>query len=250
MPAFGLSLIVQIALIVHVLKTGRAYYWIFVIFLPGIGPLIYFIVELLPELLESRQGKSAVRGLRKTLDPGAGLRQRQKEHKMSGSVDATRRLAGELLESGETVKAIEHYETALTGLYEHDPDLLLGLATAQFSDEQFDRARQTLDRLIERNPEFRSPDGHLLYARAVEACGDIDKAREEYSTLVAYYAGAEARIRHGAFLESQGDNELALGEYEEIVTAADLAPRHYLKAQKQWISEARAGIKRLNTDPP
>jgi len=248
MPAFGLSLIVQIALIVHVLKTGRAYYWVFIIFLPGIGPLVYFIVELLPELLESRQGRSAFRGLRKTLDPGADLRQRQKEHRLSGSVDATRRLAGELLESGEYDKAIEHYKNALTGLYEHDPDLLLGLATAQFGSEQFDLARQTLDRLIEHNPEFRSPDGHLIYARAVEACGDIDKAREEYAALVAYYAGAEARVRYGALLESQGDNELARKEYEEIVTAAELAPTHYLKAQKHWISEAKAGIKRLSTD--
>lgn len=249
MPAFGLSLIVQIALIVHVLKTGRAYYWIFIILLPGIGPLVYFIVELLPDLLESRRGRSAVRGIRRTLDPGADLRQRQKEHKLSGSVDATRRLAGELLESGEIEKAIEHYETALTGLYEHDPDLLLGLATAQFGNEQFDLSRQTLDRLIENNPEFRSPDGHLLYARAVEACGDVDKAHEEYSALVAYYAGAEARVRYGAFLESQGDDELALGEYEEIMTAADLAPPHYLKAQKQWINEAKAGISRLSADP-
>ncbi len=249
MPAFGLSLIVQIALIVHVLKTGRAYYWIFVIFLPGIGPLVYFIVELLPDLLESSQGRSAVRGIRKTLDPGADLRQRQKEHKLSGSVDAARRLAGELLESGQVEKAIKHYENALTGLFEHDPDLLLGLATAQFGNEQFDLARQTLDRLIEHNPEFRSPDGHLLYARAVEACGDIDKAREEYVALVAYFAGAEARVRYGAFLESQGDNELALAEYEEIMTAADLAPRHYLKAQRQWINEAKAGIKRLSADP-
>lgn len=249
MPAFGLSIIVQIALIVHVLKTGRAYYWIFIIFLPGIGPLVYFIVELLPELLESRRGRSAVRGIKKTLDPGADLRQRQKEHKLSGSVDATRRLAGELLESGETEKAIELYETALTGLYEHDPDLLLGLATAQFGNEQFDQARQTLDRLIEHNPDYRSPDGHLIYARSVEACGDVEKAREEYKALVAYYAGAEARVRYGAFLESLGDNDLALEEYEEIVTAAELAPRHYIKAQKHWINEAKAGIQRLSADP-
>lgn len=248
MPAFGLSLIVQVALIVHVLKTGRAYYWIFIIFLPGIGPLVYFIVELLPELLASRRGRHAVRGLKKTLDPGADLRRRQEEHKLSGSVDATRRLAGELLESGQTEKAIEHYEAALTGLYEHDPDLLLGLATAQFAGERFTLARQTLDRLIEHNPEYRSPDGHLLYARSVDACGDVDKAREEYVALVAYYAGAEARVRYGAFLESQGENELALNEYEEIMTAAELAPRHYLKAQQHWISKAMAGVKRLGAD--
>ncbi len=245
MPALGLSFIIQIALIVHVLKTGRPYYWAFIIFIPGVGPLVYFIVELLPELMGSHQGRNAVRGIKKTLNPGADLRQRQKEHKMSGSVDATRHLAGELLESEQYDEAIKHYENALTGIYTDDPDLLVGLATAQFSCQKYDEARKTLDRLIEKNPDYRSSEGHLIYARSMEACGDSDKAREEYTAVVAYYAGAEARFRFGTFLESQGDNDAALSEYQEIIAAADLAPRHYLKAQKNWINDAKAGIKRL-----
>lgn len=246
MPAIGLSVIIQIALIVHALKTGKPYYWVFIIFIPGIGPIVYFLVELLPELLGSRQGRSAVRGIQKTLNPGADLRQRQKEHKMSGSVDATRHLASELLESGKYEEAIEHYDNSLTGLYENDPDLLLGLATAQFQHDQFNDAKNTLDRLKEHNPDYKSADGHLIYARAVEACGDLEMAREEYAAVVEYYAGAEARVRYGTFLESQGDKTEALAQYDEILTAADLAPHHYRKAQSKWIGEAHAGIKRLS----
>ena len=77
-----------------------------------------------------------------------------------------------MLENGRYQQAITHYEETLTGLYEHDPDLLLGLATAQFRNDQFEDARASLERLIEHNPEYKSADGHLLYARAVEACGD------------------------------------------------------------------------------
>ncbi len=249
MPLIVLSVLVQIGLIIHVIRTGRAMYWVFIILMaPGIGSLAYAIIELLPELSGNHRARNALRGVKKTLDPGGDLRRREKEHRLSGSVDATRRLAGELMESGRHAEAISHYENALTGLYEHDPDLLLGLATAQFANNQFDEARQSLDRLIEKNPVYRSPDGHLLYARSVEACGDIDKAREEYAAVAAYYAGAEARARYGQFLESQGDNEAALDEYEEIIIAADLAPRHYRKAQKAWISEAKAGIRRLSGD--
>ena len=150
------------------------------------------------------------------------------------------------MEAGRFEDAIAHYEDALSGLYEHDPDLLLGLATAQFANEQFADVRVTLDRLKEHNPEFRSSEGHLIYARAAEACGDLDVAREEYAAVVAYFAGAEARCRYGQFLESQGDNDDALAEYEEIISAADLAPRHYRTAQKQWINEAKAGVRRLS----
>ena len=245
MPELGLSFIIQIALIVHVLKTGRPYYWTFIIFIPGVGPLVYFIVELLPELMDSQQGRNAVRGIKKTLDPTGDLRQKQKQHKISGSVDATRHLAAEFLEAEQYEEAIKHYENALTGIYSDDPDLLLGLATAQFSCKQYDEARQTLDQLIEKNPDYRSSEGHLIYARSMEACGDPNKAREEYTAVVAYYAGAEARFRFGSFLETQGDNDAALSEYQEIMAAADVAPQHYLIAQKNWINDAKTGVKRL-----
>jgi hypothetical protein len=249
MPLIVLSVLVQIGLIIHVVKTGRAMYWVFIILIaPGIGSLAYVIVELLPELSGNHRTRRAMRGVRKTLDPGGDLRRREKEYKLSGSVDATRRLAGELMDSGRYEEAISHYENALTGLYEHDPDLLLGLATAQHENNQFEKARHTLERLIEKNPEFRSPDGHLLYARSVEACGDIEKAREEYAAVAAYYAGAEAGARYGRFLETQQDRKAALAEYEEIIIAADLAPRHYRQAQKAWINEAKAGIRRLSGD--
>ena len=247
MPLLILSVIVQIGLILHVVRTGRPMYWIFIILIaPGIGSLAYAIVELLPDLSNSGQGRRAMRGIRKTLDPGGDLRQRQREHKLSGSVDAARHLAGELLESGQYDEAIEHYEKSLTGLYEYDPDLLLGLATARFANDEFEKARDALDRLIEHNPEFRSQDGHLLYARSVAACGDEDKALDEYKAVTAYYAGAEARLQYGLFLEKLGDKAAALAAFQEIISTAELAPRHYRQAQGSWISQAKSGIQRLS----
>lgn len=240
------SVIVQIALIVHALRTGRPVYWVFLLLLFGpIAIIAYLVVELLPELSNSYRGRRAVRGLKKAINPGASLRQHQREHRLSGSVDAARHLAGELMQSGRYEEAIEHYEGALTGLYEHDPDLMLGLAQAQFGNGDFASTKNTLDRLIEHNPDFKSSEGHLLYARAVEACGDLDKALEEYEAVAASYAGAEAKLRYGRLLEQQGQPEKALEMYDDIVNAAQLAPRHYRRAQRRWIGEAKDGIKRL-----
>ena len=246
MPLIILTIIVQIVLIAHVFRTGRPMYWALIILIaPGIGSIAYFLVELLPGLRGSHRARRALRGVRKTLDPEGDLRQRRKQLKLSGSVDASRHVAAELVESGRYAEAIEHYSDALTGLYEHDPDLLLGLATAQFGNGEPENAKATLERLIEHNPEFKSPDGHLLYARAAEACGDDELAKSEYAAVAAYYAGAEARLRYGLFLEKTGENELALEQFEDIVSAAELAPRHYRRAQKCWIREAKDGIGRL-----
>ena len=242
-----LTIIVQIGLIIHCVYTQRPTYWIFVLLIaPGIGGLAYFIVELLPELSGSMSARRAMRNVKKTINPGADLRQKQLEHRMSGSVDAARHLAGELVEAGRYEEAIEHYERALTGLYERDPDLMLGLAMAQFGNGQHEATRDTLDALMEHNPDFRSSDGHLLYARAVEACGDDEKALDEYAAVAGYYAGAEARARYGQLLERLGRSDDAIEQYREILASAEMGPRHYRKAQKEWIRLAKDGVSRLS----
>lgn len=241
-----LSLVVQIALIVHALRTGRPFWWVFILLIaPGIGALAYFIIELLPELSGSMRTKRAVRNVRRTLDPDVDLRRKKLEHRLSGSVDATRHLADEFVDNGRYAEAIELYEETLTGLYEHDPNLMLGLARAQFGSDRHDKARATLEELKSRNPDFRSPDGHLLYARVLEADDDEQKALAEYEAVSAYYAGAEAKVRFGQLLEKLDQQEKALQQYEEIIASAELAPRHYRKAQRRWIREAVDGAKRL-----
>jgi hypothetical protein len=248
MVFYGLTLIIQIALIVHVFRTGRPMYWAFIIFfLPAVGSIAYAIVELLPEWSGSIRGQRAMRSVKKTLAPGAELRRRERHLGMSGSVDAARHFARELAENGRFAEAIEHYENALTGLYEHDPDLLLGLAEAQFGDQRYEDAQETLERLNEQNPEYRSGPAHLLYARTLEQNEDLEEAQKEYKAVAGYFAGAEADVRYARLLEKLGEHDQALRHYEDVLAAAELGPRHYRKAQKEWIGEAREAVKRIGT---
>jgi hypothetical protein len=247
MPLLVLTAIVQIALIIHVMRTGRATYWIFILlFVPGIGAAAYFIIELLPELSNNFAARRAMRSIRKTFDPGGELRRRELEHRLSGSVDATRRLAGELIEKGRYAEAVDHYRAALTGLYEHDPDLMLGLAQAEFRNGDATAAKATLESLREQNPDYRSADGHLLYAMALQECDELQEAEAEFAAVAAYYSGAEARIRYAKLLETIGKVDEARDEYTDILAAAELAPRHFKKAQKTWLAEARSALTRLS----
>jgi len=130
-------------------------------------------------------------------------------------------------------------------LYEQDPNLLLGLARAQFASGAFAEARATLDALIAHNPQFKSPDGHLLYARALEGEGNLDKALEEYAAVSKYYAGAEAPLRYARLLRTTGKPEQARRELKELLEHARLAPRHYRRMQQQWLSEAERELAAL-----
>lgn len=96
-----LSIVVQIALIVHVIRTGRPFLWIWAIaLLPVAGPIAYLLVEVLPGLTQSRAARRAASAMRKTLDPDRDLRQYASEVRISGNVDSRRRLGEELLNRG------------------------------------------------------------------------------------------------------------------------------------------------------
>ncbi len=143
------------------------------------------------------------------------------------------------LRHGRNDEAIAVYGQILSGLYEHDPNLMLGLARAQFAKDDATAARSTLDELIRHNPDFKSPEGHLLYARALESEGNLDKALEEYKVLAPYFPGAEAAVRYAQLLKSQGRAAEAETVARELLEQARIAPAHYRRAQKTWLDTAQ-----------
>lgn len=245
-PLFIVSLLAQVLLIVHCIKTGRNTIWIWVlVLLPLGGALAYLAVEVLPELFRSRTTRRAVRGVSRALDPGQELRRLEDAVRVSNDVATRQRYAEELVKQGRQAEAIVVYRQALSGLYEHDANLMLGLARAQFGAGDAAAARATLDDLIARNPDFKSPDGHLLYARALEAEGRTDAALSEYATLAQYYAGAEARLRYGQLLRRAGRPAEARSVLQELLDHARIAPRHYRKAQRDWLGAAERELAEL-----
>jgi hypothetical protein len=234
-----LSIALSVCLVIHCIKTGRNTIWIWVlVLLPVAGPIAYVAAELLPELLGSRTTQRAVRGVKKSLDPERDLRRFENEARLSGNVASRQRYADELVRLGRADQAVSVYRECLTGLFTTDPKLMLGLAQAQFAAGDGAAARSTLDALIAANPSFKSPDGHLLYARALESEGLVDKALDEYQTLASYYPGAEAGARYASLLRKSGQADKAREVARALVDGARLAPAHYQKAQRAWLDEA------------
>jgi hypothetical protein len=238
-----LSLLIQVGLIVHVVRTGRSWLWVAAIgFLPFAGSLAYVVVELLPELLGGRAARRAKTGVQRIIDPNRGLRQANAEVEISGNVDARRRLADELIARGQYDRAIEVYGGGLTGIFEHDPALLLGLARAQFAKQDYAAARVTLQRLADNNPEFKSADARLLYARTLEAAGALEEAEREYAAIAPSFPGAEAQLRYGLLLKRRGKTEESRRVLKDLLDSAEIGPNHYRKAQAEWLQLARSEL--------
>ncbi|HWG72348.1 MAG TPA: tetratricopeptide repeat protein [Steroidobacteraceae bacterium] len=235
-----LSIAVQVGLIVHAIKTGRNMLWILAIgFLPLVGSIAYVVVEILPQVLGGSTARRAKSGVRRIMDPDRDLRRASAEVEISGNVDARRRLAEELFERGQYAAAIDVYQGGLKGIFEHDPTLLLGLAQTQFAARNFAAARAALERMTQHNPEFKSADGQLLYARTLEEQGALDEAERVYAEFAPGYPGAEGRLRYGLLLKRRGKLEDSRRVLQDLLDGAKLGPAHYRRAQAEWLTRAR-----------
>jgi hypothetical protein len=242
-PAYIVSGLISLALVVHCIKTGRNTIWVYVLVIlmtiaPFVGPLVYVGAELLPDWLRSRTSRRAMRGLRTTLDPEGDLRRLEHEMQATGNVASRQKYADELVRLGRAKEAVPIYRTCLTGVFAEDPKLLLGFAHARFAAGDPSGARETLDELIQKNPEFKSADGHLLYARALEQEGNVEKALSEYAMLAEYYPGAEAGVRYAKLLIRSDQRPLARQTLKALLDRARFAPAHYRRAQREWLDEA------------
>ena len=245
-PLLLLTYALQIACCVHVVRTGRPLYWVFILLVfPFLSVIVYFIAEILPDLRHNPSARRTVRNVRNRIDPERDRRDAAKLLKASDTPENRRRLAEESLRSGDYAHAAELYEQALKGLYASDPDLMLGLAKAQFGLGESAKARATLDALIAANPSFRSADGHLLYARAVEDTSDAAAAIHEYEAVVQGYPGEEARARFGLLLKRQGEHTRARNVFQEILDRSEAAPRYYQREQRDWIEVAKRELATL-----
>ncbi|MCC8364579.1 tetratricopeptide repeat protein [Lysobacter sp. A6] len=246
MPIIALSILLQLACAVHAVRTGRNLFWIIIIVIGSFfGVAVYLLAEVLPDHLggpTARRASRAARGLRDKVDPERHKRHAARELDISDTIDNRRRLAEHSMASGDHQQALELYRKSLNGMYATDPVLMLGMAQAQFALEMPGEARATLDALIAANPTFRSSEGHLLYARAVDACGDVDRAISEYEALVPSFTGEEGRVRFAQLLQRRGDHARAAALFNETIKRASLAPKHYQREQREWIDIAKRAV--------
>jgi len=235
-----LVFLVPLVLIIHVVKTGRNSIWIWVIFLGSyVGAAAYIIVEILPEFFRGRAVNRAKSVFRDVVDPARDLRDAHKNLRINDSVESRRKFADELSSHGRFDEAIEHYRAAMTGIFEHEPVLMLGIAKAQFAKGLFNESHETLEELMSHNPDFKSPERQLLYARTLEAAGENNKALKEYELATRTYLGIEAQYRYGSLLKRTGQVERGNEVLKEVLNRAELSKSAFRREQREWIEAAR-----------
>jgi hypothetical protein len=250
MRIFGISLYVIVALFfaVHAIRTQQNMYWLLILFLfPGLGSAVYFFAIYLPSLRQSRGARATSRAITQFVDPNRAVREARNDFDRAPTVANRMRLGAALLDAGNAVEALEHYQAAVSGPFASDPALLEGLARAQFATGNAQAARESLEKLFSVQPVARQqPLPALLYARALAALG-APGTRAAFETSLACASDAAPRCLFADWLAKQpdeADRKRARDLYAEIVHDAKHWPRHAREHNGEWLQRAQAALSR------
>jgi hypothetical protein len=239
----GLVVLIQFCFAFHAVKTGRPYWWVFVIMAaPVMGCLIYYFVEVFPGSREHRKANKAARAIARALQPDADLGKRAEELEICGSVDNKLALAGECLNHQMYAEAMKLYESCLQGAYASDGNILFGLARAAVEGREWGKASAALSRLKSEAPKTRPMEVRLLEARVLEGRGQTDAALAAMRELIPAFVGLEARYRYADLLMRLGKNEVAMEMFNEVLKHAKRFASS-IEEEERWVSAARQAIR-------
>lgn len=236
--------IIQISFVIHVIKTKREIWWLFIIFfIPGLGCLAYFFIEVLPDLQRSRTVQKVGTDIANVVDPTRELRRLREQLEIADTVQNRQALAQGCVDARLYDEAIDLYKSCLEGIHKDDSYMVMELARAYFLRGSFEQARELLERLAELHPNFKPPGRHLLLAKTLEQQGEIENALKEYAELVEYFSGEEARCQYALLLKKSGQTGKATEVFKELLSNAKKSPSYYRQTQKEWIEIAMQNVK-------
>ena len=234
LPLIGLSLAFSIGLAVHVVRTGREMYWLWIIlaFQP-LGGVVYFLANVLPDLVGGSRSRQLQKAAREALDPTREYRAAKSACDDTPTVRNQSRLAAAAAGLGKFDEAEALYREAAQGIHAEDPALLLGRANALLELSRPQQALEVLEVLGRDEAHGRTPTAALALGRAYEGVGRIGEADTAYQWAAQRLPGFEGLARYAGFMARHGRRE----EAEEAVAEMD---KRLAKQRGPFKKEARA----------
>ena len=221
--------LIQLGLIVHVFKTGRPYWWIWILLIaPAIGGLAYVLIELLPAL-------RAPGGATVAWKPRAWrIHQLRAALEETDTVKLRLTLAAELLAAHRPAEAHAVAEDCLHGVFRDDPHTLAAVARYRLEAGQFNDALAALDRIKLKADRMLALTVTLLRGRALVLAGRHAEAQAALREIVATHLGEEPRYFLAVSLQQSGDVAAARALWEDIRQRFRRAGRAWRRTEKRW----------------
>jgi len=222
--------LVQLVLVIHVFKTGRPYWWFWILLAaPVIGGLAYLLIELLPDTSFGSGGFTLWK-------PRAWrIRDLRAELEESDTVMLRLRLAAELLAGGQAAEACAVAEECLRGAFRDDPHTLANVARYELEAGKFPEALAAL-RMLGHEVAF-------LGGWALVQAGRHAEAQPILRKIESVLLGEQPRYFLAVSLQQSGNGAEARALWEDIRKRFRRAGRGWRRAEQRWFKLAGERLK-------
>lgn len=229
--------IIQIALVVHVLRTGRPYWWILILFIaPFIGGVAYVVVELLPGFHTPEGWWEAIKPRRWRI---AGLREELEE---SETVTNRLKLADALFEAGEVKGAHAIASECLKGIFQNDPQTLVDVAKYKIGLGHHAEAYALLGKVDTTGNRLLGLQLQVMRGDCLTALQQFPEAEAAYESVVDRYIGEAPRAGLATVYERTGRAEQAAAIWKEILKKFRRAGPAWRRTELRWYKLAKAKL--------
>lgn len=238
---WGLGVVLQLGCIVHVLKTGRPYYWIFILFwFSYLAVAAYIFFEVRPSV-----GKFDLESLlwrMKSSDERIRIRREIVED--SGTIKNRLLLADELSAAGRHDEECAVLTEGLRGAFKDDAQLLLRIAEAQLDAGQVDAAHASVEAIEpERTSDFQMKL-KLLRARVYSQQRRSEEAESLFAELIALKRNEAPRYYFAQSLLGSARHEEGLRILRDILTRFRRGTPVWRYQERRWYNAAKRLLKR------
>ena len=231
----GLSLVFSVLLCVHVVRTSREMYWLFIIlaFQP-LGGVVYAILNILPDVFGGTTARRISSAARETLDPTREYREAKAACDDAATVRNQSRLATAASALGKHDEAERLYAAAAQGIHAEDPALLMGHANALLELNRPSEALAILETLGQDQARGRTPAAALAMGRAYEGLGRVAEADSAYQWAAERLPGFEGYARYAAFMARHGRRAEAAEALADIDKRLAKLNATFRKEARHW----------------
>ena len=215
--------------------------WIWlIIFVPFIGALAYMFTEM----FSGRDIQQVQSGMGAVFNTSGRIKKLEEQLRFSDTFNNKVALADAYLAAGQMDKAIDLYESSLTGAFTENEHVLMQLINAYYEKQRYADVI-VIAKKIYKLPQFPRSRAHMLYAMALEKNGNNELAEKEFKTMKVRFSYFESRYQYGLFLQRNNRAEEARQVFSEMVDEAVHLGSIEKRNSREWISHAKEELRKM-----
>jgi hypothetical protein len=230
---FTYGIILQLIAIVHYIRRGSEWYWLWIILMGGgLGALVYIGVEVVPDLGQLRKS-IRIFSHRKRIKQ---LEVLILDNPSAGNLEE---LGDLYLEQKKYAQAKQYYDRCISSRADlRDPFYRRGLCELELGD--YPAAAADLERVFNIEPNYDYQRAAGLVAHAWAKSGQPDRAAQLFAKVVETSTLSETQYNYACFLVEQGKPAEAGQWLERILSKKATMPRYLKRRESPWFRKASA----------